>query len=192
MNKLLILCLVLFTLSTCQSDKNLNDNDIYLLLQSCYQDYYRNYNLEVTPLLDQFEIQLMKEGRLSDTTGAAYKSLFGHLDSTNYFIPPLHTNGFNKILLYKNPPHILNCATTVFSLDSMVVANTHFARIENEIHKTVTSKSEISIHYFFNIYQKDLSNDEIRLPYIKQNILMLLYRWYFISQQKIEENKENS
>lgn len=189
MNKLFILCIVLFSLSTCQSDKKLNDNDIYLFLESCYEDYYRNYDLEVTELLNDFEVQLIKEGRLSDTTGAAYKSLFKSLDTTNYFTPPFNTNDFNKILLYKNPSAILNCATTVFSLDSSEVSNTHFAKIENEIHKEVTSEEEISIHYFFDIYQTKLSNNEIRMPYIKQNILLLLYRWYYISQEKDEGEK---
>lgn len=190
--KLIIHSLVLFSLCTCHSDKNLSDNDIYPFLQSCYEDYYRNYDIEVTDVLNQFELQLMDEGRLSDTTGAAYKTLLRSLDTTNYFTLPLHTEDFNKILLYKNPNDILNCAVNVFLLDSANISNTHFAKIEKEIHQKVTGEEDISIHYFFQVYQTKLSNDEIRRPYIKQNILLLLYRWYIISQQKTNEEAGNS
>lgn len=192
MNKLLLLCLVLFTLSTCQSDKQMNDSDIYIYLQSCYEDYFDNYNLDVTSILNEFEGQLINEGRLSDTTGAAYKLLLRSLDTTNYFTPPLHTKDFNKILLYKNPKDILKCASNVFSIDSTKVANTHFAKVENEIHEILTDEKDVSIHYFFDIYKTKLSKDEIRKPYIKQNILMLLYRWYYISQKKIDSEAEDS
>lgn len=192
MNKWIFLCLVFFTFNSCQSDKKLSDDAIYLLLLSCYEDYYKNYDIEVSAILNQFEEQLLKEKRLSDTTGTAYKELLRSLDKTDYFTPPLQTKNFNKVILYKNPTELLNCAINVFSLDSTEVSNTHFAEIEREIHHKVTGEEEVSIHYFFQVYQTKLSKDEIRKPYIKQNILLLLYRWYYISDQKIKSDKEDS
>ena len=192
MNKAFVLFFILFTLVGCQSNKTPDVNEVYSFLESCYEDEFENYNIKVTPLLNQFEIQLLKEGHLSDTTGAAYKKLFKVLDTSNYFAPPLHTKDFNKVLLYKNPSNVLNCAVNVYSIDSTTIANTHFAKIEREIHQKVTSEEEVSIHYFFHIYTSKLSKEEIRKPYIKQNILLLLYRWYYISQQKIKDTAKNS
>ncbi len=189
MNKAFFLFFVLFILASCQSNKAPDTDEIYSFLELCYEDEFENYDIKVTTLLNQFEIQLLNEGHLSDTTGAAYKKLFNRLDTSNYFTPPLHTQDFNKVLLYKNPTNVLNCAVNVYSLDSTTIANTHFAKIEQEIHQKVTNEKEVSIHYFFHIYKSKLSNEEMRKPYIKQNILLLLYRWYYISQEKNLEEK---
>src|SRR5690554_7329688 len=76
-------------LFSCQSTKESNDKEVYSYLELCFEDYYLNYDVEVTPLLNQFELHLLEEGHLSDTTGQAYKALFSSLDSTDYFNPPL-------------------------------------------------------------------------------------------------------
>ena len=169
-------------LFSCQSTKESNDKEVYSYLELCFEDYYLNYDVEVTPLLNQFELHLLEEGHLSDTTGQAYKALFSSLDSTDYFNPPLKKEDFNNTILYKSPSDIMACATTVFSIDSSAVLNTQFSKIAKEISDKITNEEEISIHYFFNIYQTRLSNAEIRMPYVKQSILLLLYRWYFKSK----------
>ena len=124
----------------------------------------------------------MEEGHLADTTGKAYKDLFKSLDNTDYFNPPLKMEDFNNSLLYKNPSNIIECATTVFSLDSAEIVSTNFSKIAREINDKVTNEEQVSIHYFFDLYQNKLTNEEIRMPYIKQSILLLLYRWYFKSK----------
>jgi hypothetical protein len=151
-------------------------------LKICFEDYYLNHDVEITPLLDDFEIFLLKEGHLSDTTGEAYKSLFKSLRKTDYFDPPLKMEDFNNTLLYKNPSNIIGCATTVFSLDSAAILSTNFSKIAREINEKTTKEENVSIHYFFDLYQNRLTNEEIRMPYVKQSILVLLYRWYFKSK----------
>ena len=182
MHKYFIFFFFIFILNACQSSKEKEDYEVYTYLKICFEDYYLNYDVKVTPLLDKFEILLLEEGHLSDTTGKAYKALFKSLNNTDYFNPPLKMEDFNNAVLYKNPSNILECATTVFSLDSIDVVSTQFSKLAREINEKITHEEEVSIHYFFDLYQHKLTDEEIRMPYVKQSILLLLYRWYFKSK----------
>ncbi len=182
MNKYLFIFSLIFILNACQSKCKTTDNEIFTYLKICFEDYYLNYDVEVTPLLNEFEFFLVREGPLSDTSGKAYKSLFKALDSSDYFDHPLKMEDFNNALLYKNPSTIFECATTVFSVDSTSILNTKFSKITQEISEYISNNETISIHYFFDLYHNKLTDEEIRMPYIKQSILILLYRWYFKSK----------
>lgn len=182
MNKRFYIYILILLFSSCQSSKSTSDYEIYTYLKICFEDYYLNYDVEVTPLLDKFELFLLEEGHLSDTTGQAYKTLLRNLDRSDYFKPPLKMEDFNNTLLYKNPTNIITCATTVFALDSTEIVNTNFSQIAREISEKITHEEEVSIHYFFDIYRNKLTNEEIRMPYVKQSVLLLLYRWYFKSK----------
>lgn len=193
MHKIYFILSTLFLLAACQATKKGNDIEIYSYLKICFEDYYLNHDVEVTPLLDKFELLLLEEGHLSDTSGKAYKSLFDTLEKKDYFSPPLKMEDFNNILLYKNPSNIINCATGVFSLDSAQVINTNFSQIASEINEKISNEQEVSIHYFFDLYRHKLTDEEIRMPYIKQSIQLMLYRWYFKSKydREIQLKTEN-
>jgi len=182
MNKYSYIVLFLLLLNACQSHKAVSDKEIYSLLEICYEDYYLNYDVEVTPLLNEFELLLLNEGHLFDTTGKAYQSLFDTLLVNDYFNLPLKMENFNSVLLYKNPSDIMACATTTFSLDSMAIMELNFSKVMQEINHKIMQEEEVSIHFFFDLYKRRLSEDEIRKPYIKQSVLLLLYRWYFKSK----------
>jgi len=182
MYKYFYILLLLFSLSACKNTENASDYELYTYLKVCFEDYYLNYDVEVSTLLDKFEVLLLEEGHLVDTTGQSYKLLFKSLDQSDYFNPPLKKEDFNNVLLYKNPSNILECAITVFSLDSVEIVNTQFSKIAREISEKTTQEEDVSIHYFFDLYQNKLTNEEIKMPYVKQSILLLLYRWYFKSK----------
>jgi len=182
MHKFYFILSSLFLLTACQATKKGNDIEVYSYLKICFEDYYLNYDVEVTPLLDKFELLLLEEGHLSDTSGKAYKALFDTFKKKDYFNPPLKMEDFNNTLLYKNPSNIINCATSIFSLDSVQVLNTNFSKIASEINEKISNEQEVSIHYFFDLYRHKLTDEEIRMPYIKQSIQLMLYRWYFKSK----------
>lgn len=180
-NKLAYFYVLLFLAFSCTNKERLTELEIYTFLEICYEDYYFNYDLEITPLLEDFEQQLIKEGHLKDSTGIAYKELLKKLESETFFSLPLNKEGFNEVALYKNPSQIIDCAYNTFSIDSALVLNTRFSQVSRRINQKIEEDEEISIHYFFNTYRNQLSPKEIKMPYIKQTILLTLYRWYYKS-----------
>lgn len=191
MKRIFIYFLLLMLFISCKNKEKLTEHDIYTFLEICYEDYYFNYDLEITPLLEAFEQQLVKENHLKDTTGNAYKELLKKLEAEDYFSPPLNKEAFNEIALYKNPSNIIDCAYTTFSIDSTQVLNTRFSQVSQRINQKVSENEEISIHYFFNTYRNHLSAKEIKTPYIKQTILLTLYRWYYKSAIEHELKSKN-
>lgn len=182
MNRFLSVFFLFSILIACQSSKEVKDQEIYTYLQVCFEDYYLNYDVEITPILDEFEILLLMEGHLSDTTGAAYKTLFDSLVVSDYFKPPLKKEDFDNTVLYKNPSNIIGCAESLFGIDSIQVTSTNYSKVARKINQKIEKGQDISIHYFFDLYKRELSNEELRAPYVKQSVLLLLYRWYFKSK----------
>src|SRR5690625_2185366 len=88
-NKLTYFYVLLFLAFSCTNKERLTELEIYTFLEICYEDYYFNYDLEITPLLEDFEQQLIKEGHLKDSTGIAYKELLKKLESETFFSLPL-------------------------------------------------------------------------------------------------------
>jgi hypothetical protein len=158
------------------------NHETYAYLQVCFEDYYLNYNVEITPLLNDFELLLLEEDHITDTTGAAYKVLFDSLAVSDYFKPPLKKEDFNNTVLYKNPSNIMECASRIFAVDSVQIANTNVSRVARKINQEIIKEEDISIHYFFDLYKRELTDKELRAPYVKQSVLILLYRWYFKSK----------
>ena len=99
-NKLAYFYVLLFLAFSCTNKERLTELEIYTFLEICYEDYYFNYDLEITPLLEDFEQQLIKEGHLKDSTGIAYKELLKKLESETFFSLPLNKEGFNEVALY--------------------------------------------------------------------------------------------
>lgn len=185
MTKLIIIpCLILFY--ACQSSQKVKDLETYTYLQVCFEDYYLNFDVEITPLLNEFEVLLLEEGHITDTTGKAYKNLFDSLIVNDYLKLPLRKNNFDNTVLYKNPSNIIACAASLFAIDSAQIIRTNFSKVAKKINREIEKEEDISIHYFFDLYRCGLTNEEVRAPYIKQSVLLLLYRWYFKS--KYERN----
>jgi hypothetical protein len=164
----------------CESN---DDKDLqYEFLLTCYEDYYLNYDLEITPILDDFEQELIAEGHLKDSSGKSYKELLNYLKENNYFKTPLKKIDFENEVLYKSPKNIANCGISVFGLDSTNIAQTAYFRAESKIAEALESKEEISVNYIFDVYSKVLSNEDLEKPFVKQSILVFFYRWYFQSK----------
>lgn len=178
----IIVLIILFAFYSCKNDTTNNHIQTYEYLAVCFEDFYLNYDVKATPLLNQFENRLIKEGQLSDTTASAYQKLFRKLEKQTYFSPPLKKDNFNRVLLLKSPTDIMNCGISVFGLDSTTIRNTPFSKIQEKIFHKTTSQEEVSIKYFFRLYGNELPDKEIRAPYVKQSILLLLYRWYYKSK----------
>jgi hypothetical protein len=191
MNKLLSIFILYLAFSSCQSPEKVKNHETYTYLQVCFEDYYLNYDVEITPLLDEFELLLLSEGHTSDTTGAAYKTLFDSLAVNDYFKTPLKKEDFNNTVLYKNPSGIIECASSLFSIDSIQIVKTNFSKIASKINQEIEKGEDISIHYFFDLYKRELTNEELRAPYVKQSVLLLLYRWYFKSKYDRDIKIEN-
>lgn len=167
----------------CSSDKKMDEREIYTFLELCYEDYFKNYDVEILDLLDEFEQKLVSEGHLKDTTGDSYKKLLKTLSQDNYFSSTENIAAMNDIVLFKNPMSIYECAEMAYGIDSTTISQTHFSSINRNIADYIENNEEISIHYFFDTYRTKLRKEEIKLPYIKQTIQVLLYRWYYQSGQ---------
>jgi|SRR5690554_4405821 len=184
--------LLLLLLFACQTSEEVKESETYTYLEVCLEDYYLNYDVEITPLLNEFELLLLNEGHIADTTGAAYKKLIDTLAENDYFKTPLKKEDFNNVALYKNPASIIQCATQVFGIDSTKVTQLNFSKIGQQINAKIDKDKDISIHYILNLYKTQLSNEEIRMPYVKQSLLILFYRWYFKSKYDREIDIEKN
>lgn len=191
MKRLFYVLLVLSVISACQSSKRMSNHEIYGYLQDCFADYYNDYNIKIIPLLNNFEQELVKEKYLSDTTGEAYSQLFRRLNSETYFQPPLKKETFNKVVLLKSPSNIIQCASSVYTIDSNVVRQLPFSKLQRKINLHLTSNDSISVDYFFTMYAFNIASKEYREPYVKQTLLLFLYRWYYQSKMEIKSGKEN-
>lgn len=183
MKKLGFIFLICISFSACQSSNQLSNDDIYEFLQECFNSYYDEFNIKITPELNKFELFMIKENQLKDTTGSAYKKLFKKLDETTYFPESHQKKIYNKVILLKTPSNIITCATHVYAIDSQRIKALPFARLQSEMQPHLTENDAISLHYFFKTYAYDIKLEEYRKPYIKQTLLLFLYRWYYQSQQ---------
>ncbi|MEX2483787.1 MAG: hypothetical protein WED10_04490, partial [Brumimicrobium sp.] len=176
--------------------KNQQTSSEYDFLLTCYEDFYLNYNIEITDLMNKFEQNLISENHLKDKSGSSYQELLIYLKENNYFKSPLNKDDFKEVILYKNPKDITNCATSVFGLDSAVIAQTPYFKTSRKITKALSSNEEVSMNYLFKVYANDLSPDELEKPFVKQSILVMLYRWYYKSKfdrdTKIDDSQQKA
>lgn len=178
--KIAICFSIVILLVSCNSNDDKDQQ--YEFLLTCYEDYYLNYDLEVTPILDDFEQELIAEGHLKDGSGKSYKELLNYLKANNYFKTPLKKIDFENEILYKTPKNIAKCGISVFGLDSTDIAQTAYFRAERKIAEALEKNEEISVNYIFDVYSKVLSNEDLEKPFVKQSMLVFFYRWYFQSK----------
>ena len=164
------------------SDETSSEIEIYEYLEICYEDYYLNYDVQVTHELTKFEQHLIKEGHLSDTSGAAYKSLLDNLSKDIYFSPPLKFDDFNNTILYKVPGDIKQCASSIFGIDTNLVKETDYFQAQVEIREDLKDNEEVSIGALFKYNSEHLSPNLMKAPFVKQSVQQLLYKWYFKSK----------
>lgn len=171
---------IVILLASCNSN---NDKDQqYEFLLTCYEDYYLNYDIEITPILNEFEQELITEGHLKDGAGKSYKALLNYLKANNYFKTPLKKIDFENEILYKTPRNIAKCGISVFGLDSMDIAQTNYFKAERKIAEALEKNEEVSVNFIFDVYAKQLSNEDFEKPFVKQSMLVFFYRWYFQSK----------
>jgi len=171
-------------LASCANDSNTNKNYIYL--ETCFEDYYLNYDSDVKYELQLFEKQLIAEKHLKDSSGKAYKNLLKDLSRDVYFNPPLQFDAFNNAVLYRVPNNLMKCATSIFGLDSSEIANTPYFKVQDKIRRDLQEDDSISIGNVFNYNATYLSEDDFNTEFVRYSTLQLLYRWYFQSKYNRE------
>lgn len=171
---------IIILLASCNSNDNKDQQ--YEFLLTCYEDYYLNYDIEITSVLNDFEQELIAEGHLKDGSGKSYKELLNYLKENNYFKTPLKKIDFENEILYKTPKNIAKCGISVFGLDSTDIAQTSYFKAERKIAEALEKNEEISINYIFDVYSKILSNEDLEKPFVRQSMLVFFYRWYFQSK----------
>jgi hypothetical protein len=174
--------LAAFFISSCTDKMNKN----YIYLETCFEDYYLNYGADVKYELLLFEKQLITEKHLADSSGRAYKNLLAELSHDVYFSPPLKFDAFNNAVLYKVPDNLMECATSIFGLDSSEIVNTPYFKVQDKIREDLLQDDSISIGNVFNYNAAYLSAEDFNSEFVRYSTLQLLYRWYFQSKYNRE------
>lgn len=167
-----------FLFTSCSYTKK---EDLYEFLAICNHEFYFDFGVHIQDTLSEFETLLIEEGHLISPSGESYKSLLASLKKDIYFNPPLKKDNFNNVMLYKNPEALIVCAQETFNVDSVKFYQLPFYTLSSEISNTFTTKETLAIQDLFNFYLK-LPKEEFEYPFVKENILLLFYRWYFRSK----------
>jgi len=163
--------------------KNENEKEtIYGLLQVCHDEYYLDFGVSASEHLADFESYLIQQGHLYEKSPEAYKVLFRKLAKEIYFAPPLPKDDFNNALLYKNPDNIIECMSETFQIDSTQFINLSYYKASKKIQSLMLSSEEVPIQEIFTIYANDIEINEYEMPFVKDALLLFLYRWYFTSK----------
>ena len=179
-------------LTSCNNEQD----DIYEFLNICNDEFYLDYNVLASEQMEVFQQELVEEGHLIDNSGYALKVLLRNLAKKTYFDPPLRKDNFNNALLYKYPDQLYTCVVKNYNIDSTLVAALPFSETQKKIASYASSNDSIPVQGFFKIYAEELTEEELSTPYIKESVLLFLYRWYFQSKYDreipIEMKKEGN
>ena len=170
--------LLLSFFSSCLTDKKY---DLYEFLSICQHEFYLDYGIHLSDTLQEFEVQLIDEGHLSSSSNDSYKSLLAQLKKEIYFRTPLKKDNFNHDLLYKNPTELVYCAAETFTIDTSEFQMLPYYQLAENISNTFITEESVAIQELFNFYLQ-LPKEEIQYPFVKENLLLLFYRWYFSSK----------
>lgn len=191
MKRYFILFLSLFTfLVSCNDEQD----DVYEFLNICNDEFYLDHGVLASEKMETFQQELIEEGHLLDNSGYALKVLLRHLAKKAYFDPPLKKDDFKNALLYKYPTQLYTCVSKNYNIDSTTLASLPFSKTQEKIANYASSDESIPVQGFFKIYAEELTEEELSKPYIKESILLFLYRWYFQSKydREIQINLEES
>lgn len=174
------ICIILL-LNCCASD-SLSDKDMYALLSVCQNEFYLQKGVDLEEILTAFEKELIEEGHLLDATGKSFRILFRDLHQEIYFSPPLKKDDFVAAALYENPADLIICAANTFNVDSMLILNLPYTKFTQKINEYLTENENVSVQRLFHFYGHDLQADDFEMPFIRESVLLFLYRWYFNSK----------
>jgi hypothetical protein len=159
-----------------------DEEDLYSFLSICMDEYFLDQGVSSSLKLEQFENTLISEEHLFDNSGEAYKVLLRNLSKEIYFSPPLKFDDFNNALLYKNPPELYQCVNYHYGVDSLELTALKIFSVQENLAQKFSKQEEIKIQEIFDFYLSSLNDNDFQKPYIKDTILLLLYRWYFSSK----------
>lgn len=173
--------LLLFLSGSCQPKQN--QKDLYELLYVCFEAFYEEQSVGLQLELTTFELQLIEEGHLhSIPTGSDFKKLLEFLSRNIYFPPPLRKDDFNQALLMKNPDNLVECLNFNYNIDSLDLMELSYYKATKEIGRTIEESEEVSIQAIFSTYATHIQVDEFNQPFVRESMLLLLYRWYYKSK----------
>jgi hypothetical protein len=159
------------------------DQEIYELLNVCLDDFYQQKGIDIQQELTAFENQLLAEGHLQRKGQQSdFKTLLEFLSENTYFSPPLKKDDFNSTLLLENPTRLVECLNYSFNIDSLELMELSYYQATAEIGKIIEVNEEVAIHDIFATYAAIIAAEDFNQPFVRESLLMLLYRWYYKSK----------
>lgn len=180
MKKARLLLSILLLGAACTSEKE----EVYDFVEICQNNYYEGYGINAADTLLAFEKDLIAHHLLKDASYSAYQDLLEELSSEVYFDSyPIHISQ-NAPLLTLNPQNLQGCLEESFDVDSLSLTRTAYYALQSDLNLYYTSSENIHISGVFDRYLKHLDAQEFEHPFIRLEVLKLLYRWYFESEQQ--------
>ena len=171
---------VVFLLCACENESE--TEKLYSLLQVCHDEFYLDYGVKASDSLRAFESHLIEQKLLFNNSPTAYKTLFRKLSKELYFKPPLPMDNFNNALLYRNPEDLFECMEETFHIDSSAFIHLSYYKASKQIREVMLESEEVPVQSIFEIYASQINEEEYAMPYVKDALLLFLYRWYFTSK----------
>lgn len=175
-----LICLLML-LNFCTTD-SLTEKDIYALLSVCQNEFYFEQGVDLEEVLTAFEKELIEEGHLLDPTGKSFRILFRDLHQEIYFSPPLKKDDFVAAALYENPADLMICVENTFNIDTTQILNLPYTKFTQKLSEYLTENESVSVQRLFHFYGHDLQAEDFEMPFIRESVLLFLYRWYFNSK----------
>jgi hypothetical protein len=176
-----LLALLFATLFGCKAKTS--DNELYELIYVCFDEFYENKKISVQKELTAFELHLIQEGHLkTNEFGSDFRELFDYLSNNTYFKTPLTKDDFNQSLLYENPNNLVECLNYSYNIDSLELMQLSYYQATSKISEQIETTGEVDIHDMFTIYAKHISLEDYNAPFVRESLLLLLYRWYYKSK----------
>ncbi|SFT55858.1 hypothetical protein SAMN05216474_1315 [Lishizhenia tianjinensis] len=156
--------------------------EVYDFVEVCQNKYYESYGINATDTLLSFEQDLIQAGLLANSSYAAYQDLLDELSKEIYFDKyPIRISA-QAPLLTLNPQNLQACVFNSFDVDSLTLAQTAYYQLQVDLQNYYSSSENIHISGVFDRYLKHLDAQEFEHPFIRLELLKLIYRWYFESE----------
>lgn len=180
MKKYWILSVILGLGVSCKSEHE----EVYDFVEICQNNYYEGYGINAADTLLAFEEDLITYHLLEDASYTSYYNLLQELSSEVYFDSyPIRISP-KAPLLTLNPQDLQSCLSESFGIDSLRLTQTPYYALQSDLNLYYTSSENIHISGVFDRYMKHLDALEFEHPFIRLEILKLLYRWYFESERQ--------
>ncbi|MGB0933747.1 MAG: hypothetical protein ACPGU5_05660 [Lishizhenia sp.] len=179
----LTISILLFSCSSNEDETQL----LYSYLEECNQNYYENRGINANQELDLFYTLLKDENQLEQTDYKSLKNLLNYLVENTTFpslqkieIPQDHQ------FLNEPPQELFLCVNDLYAVDSLQFIETEYYQLENELLNYINETPTPSANHIWSIYAENLTENNYNIDFYKKNILMQLFRWYYVCKYENE------